>query len=151
MKSRPLLDRQVTLICSVRGPSNESRIVRNLHKVLAKTLPVEIVECAFTGVGLLGGMAAIVRQVRSAARSEVVIIHSPFALTFASAITAWLLRRRLIAFAWDSYPCRIAGRYYDRRLFRRIADLPELFIPKIVTQTVIPTNDFRMDQKYQAA
>lgn len=145
------MSRRITLIRSVSTPGNEWRIVRNLHHVLSKTVPVRMVDCGFTGLGFRGAFSAIFRQIKSAARSDVVIIHSPFLLAFPSAITAWLLRKRLIAFAWDSYPTKIAGRYYDRRFSRRMADVPEILVPWLTSRTVIPTSDFCIDPKFRNA
>lgn len=145
------MSHRITLIRSVSTPGNEWRIVRNLHHVLSKTVPVRMVDCGFTGRGFRSVLSAIFKQIKSAARSDVVIIHSPFLLAFPSAITAWLLRKRLIAFVWDSYPSKIAGRYYDRRFSRRVADVPEILVLRLTSRTVIPTSDFRIDPNFRNA
>ena len=145
------MTRRIVLISTADGNSNEGRIVRNLHAVLQQTLQVRLVMTRLHKRSVFGALSGVLRQIRCVAQSDDVVIHSPFVLSAPAAFAARLLRKRLIAFVWDSYPVLIAGRRYDRRISRWLFDRFEILVPWLVTTKIIPTHDFYIDPKYHKA
>lgn len=145
------MTRRIVLMSTADANSNEGRIVRNLHDVLQQTLTVELVMTPVRKAARSGAIAGVFRQIGHALRSNTVVIHSPFMLSAPGAVTARLLRKPVIAFVWDSYPVRIGGQPYTRRLMRRMLNRVEDLVLRIVTRKVIPNSDFYLDPRYHDA
>ncbi len=143
--------RRIALISSASPGGNEWRIVRNLHRVLQRTQSVQLVDAAFSKTSLRESVTAFFTQIRTASSADIVVIHSPFISNFPAAIMAWLLRRRLIAFIWDSYPSLIAGKLFDRRPVRRLYDLVEILVLRLVSRKIVQTSDFFIDKNFIGA
>lgn len=84
-------------------------------------------------------------------RSRVVVIHSPLFKVFEIAICARILRARVWALVWDYYPVRLAGRRFDDRFTRKVADALEQSSLKLCSRIFVPSEDFTSEKFFPRA
>ena len=77
-------------------------------------------------------------------RSEKVVFHSPYVLSFDLIMISWLLGKRPIGLTWDLYPVTLAGQRYDKRLRRRFFDIIERAAMTMCRKNIVPSRDFMM-------
>lgn len=113
----------------------ESRIIAHIATGLAgEGIKLELLE----GRGRLFQLAFL----RTIARCDVLIVHSPLAFAFFYVVFARLLGKKVLGLVWDHYPVTLDGRRYDFSARRRLLDFMENRAITMCTHLLVPSEDF---------
>lgn len=80
-------------------------------------------------------------------KSDTAAFHSPLFLATPYLLIAKILNKKTIAFVWDIYPAKIAGKRYDKRISRVMADFIENILLMLCNNKIVPSKDFLKHKK----